>query len=462
MLMGRLPFNLEDRESLGRKLIDATVGSAGVRLAGVAVTFLIGVQLARYLGPAGYGIYGSVMAVVTLLAVPGQFGLPQLLTRELSGFTATGTLSRVKGALVWSTAVVCAVSVLIAAAAWLGFQWWDGKKDVIFSAAMLWGLAYVPVMALVNLGIAALRGFQYVVSAQSYDALIRPALFAASLFVAAQGSRGLNSPLAMALQTFAGLITLAICVAQIIRCLPGPLVTAPAILHVREWAKSATPMCGTEILRVFDSQYAILLLGILATIDQVGVFRVAQSTAGFIALPSTLITVVIMPYVAELHVRGDGRRLQLIASGAASIMFACTSAVTCCLLFFGKPLLALIFGKAFMPAWLPLVLMGVAYSVNGFFGSAASILNMCGYERAVTGVYALRPMIGILSTWLLFGWFGISAVAIGMILTEIVAGLMMWHIASAGLSVDTSLTGTITSVAGILWPKTVNTGAGAR
>jgi hypothetical protein len=55
-LMDQLPFNLEDRESLGRKLIDATVGSAGVRLAGIAVTFLIGVQLARYLGPAGYGI----------------------------------------------------------------------------------------------------------------------------------------------------------------------------------------------------------------------------------------------------------------------------------------------------------------------------------------------------------------------------------------------------------------------
>src|SRR5205823_2585147 len=214
-------------------------------------------------------------------------------------FTATGKLSRVKGTLVWFTAVVCVASVLIATGAWLGFQSWNRKKDVIFSTAMLWGLAYVPVMALINLGIAALRGFQYVVSAQFYDALIRPALFAAFLFIAAHISRGLNSAFATALQTFAGLITLAICIAQILRCLPGPVVTAPASLHLREWAKSATLLSGTEILRVIVSQYAILLLGTLATMDQVGVFRVAQSTAGFIELPSTLSTVVIMPYIAE-------------------------------------------------------------------------------------------------------------------------------------------------------------------
>jgi hypothetical protein len=80
--MGQLPFNLGNGESLGRKLIGATVGSAGVRLAGMAVTFLVGVQLARYLGPAGYGIYGSVMAVVTLLAVAARNLRPQKRARS--------------------------------------------------------------------------------------------------------------------------------------------------------------------------------------------------------------------------------------------------------------------------------------------------------------------------------------------------------------------------------------------
>ena len=61
----QLPFNLADRQSLGRKLIGATVGGAGVRVLGPAMSFLVGVQLARSLGPTGYGKYGTIMAVVS-------------------------------------------------------------------------------------------------------------------------------------------------------------------------------------------------------------------------------------------------------------------------------------------------------------------------------------------------------------------------------------------------------------
>src|SRR3954451_21338917 len=80
----RLPWNLGDRRSLARRLAEATLGSACVRMAGMLVTLLVGVQLARRIGPEGYGIYGTVMAIVALLVVPAQLGLPQLLTRELS------------------------------------------------------------------------------------------------------------------------------------------------------------------------------------------------------------------------------------------------------------------------------------------------------------------------------------------------------------------------------------------
>jgi hypothetical protein len=57
----QLPFNLADRQSLERELI----GGAGVRMLGPAMSFLVGVQLARSLGPTGYGKYGTIMAVVS-------------------------------------------------------------------------------------------------------------------------------------------------------------------------------------------------------------------------------------------------------------------------------------------------------------------------------------------------------------------------------------------------------------
>ena len=92
--MIRLPFNLADRQSLGRKLIGATVGGAGVRVLGTAMSFFVGVQLARSLGPTGYGKYGTIMAVVSLLLVPAQLALPVLATRDISVFTSQSAPGR--------------------------------------------------------------------------------------------------------------------------------------------------------------------------------------------------------------------------------------------------------------------------------------------------------------------------------------------------------------------------------
>src|SRR5271169_2367740 len=92
-------------ESLARKLIVAMLGSAGARLLGVFLSFLVGLQLARYMGPTEYGRYGTVMALVTMLLVPAQLGLPQLATREISVFVTRGASNEAKGTLVWFTAV---------------------------------------------------------------------------------------------------------------------------------------------------------------------------------------------------------------------------------------------------------------------------------------------------------------------------------------------------------------------
>ena len=86
----KLPFGLSDRQSLARQLAETTIASAAVRIIGIGVTFLVGVQLSRYLGPAGYGVYGTVMAIAALLIVPAQLGLTQLATREIAVTISNG------------------------------------------------------------------------------------------------------------------------------------------------------------------------------------------------------------------------------------------------------------------------------------------------------------------------------------------------------------------------------------
>ena len=442
--MKRIPFNLKDRDSLAGKLVKATLGSAGVRIVGMALTFLVGVQLARYLGPAGYGVYGTVMAIVTLLLVPAQLGLPQLIARDIPAALVERDFAKVKGTLIWFTLAVLIASIAIVAVGIAGSVLTSGKQGPSLGSAYYWGLAAVPLIALSNLGAGALRGFHHIVGAQYYEALVRPATLACLLFLVSRHSGGVSPAAALALQALATLVALAHCIWHVLGvCRAGGLRHAGAATRPSSWLKSAVPMTGTEMMRALEGQYPILIIGLLASIVDVGLFRVALSAAGFFGLPASLINVVVMSYVATLHAEGDRARLQLLATGSAVVMLACTLALTAVIYFFGAELIALFFGEAFRSAWPVLVALGIAYTVNAFFGSAATILNMTGQERVVATAYVAGLVVGIALTLALLGPLGIAGAGVAAIASELVKGGIMWFSAIQRLDVDTAATSVI-------------------
>lgn len=338
----RIPFNLGSQSALAQKLISATLGSAGVRIAGMAVTFLVGVQLARHLGPVGYGIYGTVMAVVLILAVPAQLGLPQLLMRELSAYGEAGHNSRMKGALVVftvSVAVGCATTMVIG---YVAYHLWPQDKGASFQSSFYWGLVNIPLIAILNVVVSALRGFHGVIVAQVYDGFVRPALFAILLVATFFFAAHLDAALALALYALAGLVALLMSIYHLFLIIPKQVLDAKASRHSREWVASSVPMAGTELLRIYDGQYAVLLLGVLASIEDVGIFRVALAVAVFVGLPSTIINVVVMPYVAQLHAAGQRHQMQMVAAGSAAVMFFGSAILTVILFLFGERLLSLV------------------------------------------------------------------------------------------------------------------------
>ena len=67
---------------LKRHLWQGTLGTLVLRVALLAVNLLTGIALARWLGPATYGSYELVIAVVMLLALPSSIGIPSVTLRE--------------------------------------------------------------------------------------------------------------------------------------------------------------------------------------------------------------------------------------------------------------------------------------------------------------------------------------------------------------------------------------------
>ena len=437
----QLPFGLANRDGLARKLARATLGSAGVRIVGLALTFFVGVQLARHLGPAGYGVYGTVMAIVGLLLVPAQLGLPQLIARDIPVALTTHDTAKVKGTLIWYTKAVLVSSAVMVAVGLCGRLLIPTEHGVPLGPAFYWGLAAIPLFALSNLWAGAMRGFHHVVGAQYYEVLVRPAILVCLLLIAGSHFGGVDAENALALQVLATMVALVLSLWHLLRIAKAHGVhRATPATQPSGWMASAFPMTGTEMIRALEGLYPILLIGWLATTIDVGLFRVALSSAGFFGLPSSLISVVVMSHVATLHAEGRREQLQLLATASAMAMAVCVVTMTIAMYFLGESLIAHFFGEAFRSAWPVLIALGVAYSVNAFFGSTASILNMTGHERVVAFSFASGLVVGMALAPALLGPMGIVGAGVAAIAAELVKGGIMWFAALRLLKVDTAAT----------------------
>src|SRR5688572_26999051 len=144
--------------SLGATLVKGVVGSAGIKVAHAAITFVTAALLAQTLGPAGYGIFSFALALVAFLTIPSELGIPNLAVRELAVTNARKEWQYMRGFIVWSHRTVALTSVaLIAVGAIILLVLGDRLSPE--KLACLWlGLILVPVLSFGALRDAMLRG----------------------------------------------------------------------------------------------------------------------------------------------------------------------------------------------------------------------------------------------------------------------------------------------------------------
>ena len=100
-------------DTLRGQLVRGSVGSIGINITHNLLTLALTIVLARMLGPGGYGIYAYIYALISLLSVPAQFGLPPLIVRETARGQANMEWGLVRGVARWSNSIAILLSTVI-------------------------------------------------------------------------------------------------------------------------------------------------------------------------------------------------------------------------------------------------------------------------------------------------------------------------------------------------------------
>lgn len=404
----------------------------------MALSFLVGVQLARYLGPEDYGIYGVAISVVAIASVAVTFGVPPLATREAALAVAREEWSSLKGVLRWSAAAVggaLLVLVLIAGAVLylvptgLG----EGARKVAFAT-----LALLPVYALTSLVGAAMRGTGSLVGGQTLDGVLRPA-FLSALLLAAYWAGTVDAARALLLHFVAGLITLGIGTVWLLSSVPAPARGVKAKSTAGRWLRGALPMGVTDLLRVLEAHFVLIVLASMVPADEVGVFRVAMGTAVFVMLPYALFGTIAVPVVARLSTDDHLGRLQRFAATVAVLVSGSVAGIAALLWFGGLPLIRFVFGAEYAGAWAILMVLCLGQLAVAATGISAGALNARGHERLVTIAFATSLVVGLLMAVVLIQLFGAIGAAWATVIAAVVRSVMLHRWTRLRVGIDPSI-----------------------
>jgi O-antigen/teichoic acid export membrane protein len=422
-------------------LAAALLGSGALRLVGMALGVLVGVQLARGLGVAGYGLYGIAMSIISVAMIPTEFGLPQLVTREAARADAVGDRSTIATLLRWSLRFTLANTAAVLAVGGLALLVLLPRTDPSLRASLLWGAALLPLVAVGGIYSAALRGTHRVVEGQLAELLIRPGLLSLGLALAwvLLGRDGLSPGFAMALNALTAGVAAVFVFARFRPSLPAAPAGAADPAAARQWMRSAVPLAAGEGMRIFSGNLAILVLGAMAAPADVGLYRVAAGVYTATTLPSALLNVACAPTLARLHAQGNTAALRRLNAWMA--LFLVAASAGCLLLFalFGASVLPAIFGAGFAASHPVLLVMLVGEVAASLLGHPTVVLNMLDRELAVTRYSAVATGVNIVACVALIGPFGAVGAAWGVAAAQFAWRLLCWNDARRHLALDTSI-----------------------
>jgi len=412
-------------------------GGSGLVQAGAMVVSLgLGVVLARGLGPDGYGAYAYAIAILNLLLVAGEIGVPTLLMREVAvGHAARRWPDVLADLRTGITAVFCVAGGL--ALAGLGIVLvLDPALASVPARTTAIMLAVLPVVAVGKTLAYGLRGLGRVVRAQACEVLFRPVVVLVTLMVLFGLAPGSRQPeVAMTVQLMAAGVVVVLSFWWLKQSLPEARTVLTADRRMGGWLKRAAPFALIGGEGVLNSQTDIIMLGWFRPDAEVGAYRIAQQGGLLTLFVLQAAHSVLGPAFGRMHAQAETEALRANFRWASRAVFAATLPVAGVLIVFATPIVEIVFGPAYALAAGPLAILAAGYLANVAFGPVGLLLQMAGRERVTAQVLWGTVALNALLNALLIPLYGVQGGALATAVAVIVYHALLRAIAYRDLAV---------------------------
>lgn len=382
--------------------------------------FALHVLLSRVLGASSYGLYAMGRSVMHFMQQFGGLGLPSGVVRFGAAQHGQNDNSGLKGTLIASLLISTIVSSVIAVALFLGAEW--------ISVIVFHEPEFKPVLRVFSLSLPffilnfvasrVARAFHRM----EYDVVIGTVAQPVVNFIIVAVAFGMGFRLGGAVYAFlfATIISAAVGLYFVGRIFPLLTSGLRPTFAVAKLMKYSLTVLGASLSTLLLGETDRIMLGILSTAADVGVYNVAVLVSTQTVFFLTAVNSSFMPMIADLYHRNRHDQLHELFRTTTRWVFIFSVPLLIILLLFPGPVLS-IFGSDFTLAVPALMILSVAYFIDAGVGSVGYLLQMSDYHHVLAINNVIMAVLNIvLNFWLIqaYGLVG-AAVATGIAISSI-------------------------------------------
>lgn len=404
-------------DELSRTFVRSLGGATLLVPLSLALTFLMNLVAARYLGVETFGAFSYVLSAANLLAMVATFGTHTSVMRLVPKYVGEGDNSRLRGLLIFGSAVcllggvVCGGGALAASGIWIPSRY----KLMLYAAI---------ITPLISYGLwrkNAMRGFHKILYALLPKDLLVPLVFCIVLIVVSSAN------IAHAIWAFILIVLLGEIAGTLILWKIVPIRHSRSVpkFEIRRWLRVSIPMLLSTVLRGGFGRWDVVMMGWWASLVATGTYAAASRLALLGALVMRIVNMIAGPMIATAYESGDIGYLRKLIAKLTLFSAILGIPIFGVLLFFPQQVMG-IFGASYSKGYNVLRILSVGQLVNTLTGPVAFVLLMTGNERLDAKIVTVIAVFNIVANYFFIHKFGATGAAIVLSGTLVVMNLTIF------------------------------------
>lgn len=383
---------------------------------------VLGIWIARELGPSDYGTFAQAVLLVTILLPLSTLGFSNTLLRFIPTYIGQDRPDKVKGAIVSSLIFILSSSFLVS---FLVFSFADIIASYLFNNEGLGTLLKVfavtiPLNSLSVVAMSATKALQIMI----FDAIgqvlvpaIRLILWVAAILL---GYTLLNGAVGGYLVGFMMLLVFSL--GSLIYCL-REFSSQPIHWELKPLFLYSLPIVFSTLLYTLLPRIDRLIVGSIATATNVGVYMFAVSFPRYVLIVRRSLVTVFVPMVSNLYNRNKVQEAIDLYKKMTSWDTKTTFILCLSMILFGKDILNYT-GSEYLLGLPSLLIITLSIYVGTLVGPTGGFLMVTG-KQSIEAINATIMLVtSMLLEYFLGQVYGIVGVAFGVLLSAILLNLI--------------------------------------